>query len=127
MLFDIVEYKNCKITWEDFINYIEEIKKEEALRDEYENKYRKSTEYQNNKDKYERILRLGNFQFKTIFDNIYNKKIDENSYIKNKLVELYNINYDLRKELYNQKIISYSLSFLHITIFFIQIYEYYYK
>ncbi len=89
MLFDVVEYKDCKITWNEFLSYIDEIKKEELLRDEYEIKYRKSAEYQNNKDKYERILRLGNFQFKTIFDNIYNSKKNN---INKKINGLYIIN-----------------------------------
>jgi hypothetical protein len=90
MLFDVVEYKGTKITWQEFLSYIDEIKKEELLRDEYEIKYRKSNEYQNNKDKYERILRLGNFQFKTIFDNIYNSKKNNINYKINGLY-LFNI------------------------------------
>jgi len=92
MLFDIIEYKDIKITWAEFLDYIDEIKKEELLRDEYEIKYRKSAEYQNNKDKYERLLRLGNFQFKTIFDNIYNYKINKTNYINKKINGLYIIN-----------------------------------
>ena len=92
MLFDVIEYKDTKITWQEFLAYLDEIKKEEALRDEYEIKYRKSNEYQNNKDKYERILRLGNFQFKTIFDNIYNSKKNNSNF---KLNGLYMINVSL--------------------------------
>lgn len=92
MLFDVIEYKGIKITWQDFLLYLDEIKKEELLRDEYEIKYRKSYEYQNNKDKYERLLRLGNFQFKTIFDNIYNSKKTKIDY---KINVLYIINFGL--------------------------------
>ena len=92
MLFDVVEYKGTKITWQEFLAYIDEIKKEELLRDEYEIKYRKSYEYQSNKDKYERILRLGNFQFKTIFDNIYNSKKNNINY---KINGLYILNISL--------------------------------
>jgi len=92
MLFDVIEYKGIKITWQDFLLYLDEIKKEEVLRDEYEIKYRKSYEYQNNKDKYERLLRLGNFQFKTIFDNIYNSKKTNINY---KINGLYIINFGL--------------------------------
>jgi len=126
MLFDIVKYKDIDISWQDFLEYIEEVKKEEVLRDIYESKYRKSLEYQNNKDKYERILRLGNFQFKTIFDNIYNKKnkdkYDNNT--NNKIDELYKINNILKDKLQKQEIITYTLSIFSISFMLIKIYNY---
>jgi hypothetical protein len=126
MLFDIVKYKDIDISWQDFLEYIEEVKKEEVLRDIYESKYRKSLEYQNNKDKYERILRLGNFQFKTIFDNIYNKKnkdkFNNNTY--NKIEELYKINNILKDKLQKQEIITYTLSIFSISFMLIKIYNY---
>jgi len=86
MLFDIIEYKDSKITWNEFLEYLEEVKKEEILRNELEIKFRKSDEYKNNKDKYERILRLGNFQFKTIFDNIYNNKNNKIKKLENRIL-----------------------------------------
>lgn len=101
MLFDIIEYKDITITWDEFLNYLEELKKEETLRDEYEIKFRKSDEYQKNKDKYERVLRLGNFQFKTIFDNIYNKK--------NKILE---------KRLFKLEITTIALSCISATLLY---------
>jgi len=126
MLFDIVKYKDIDISWQDFLEYIEEVKKEEVLRDIYESKYRKSLEYQNNKDKYERILRLGNFQFKTIFDNIYNKKNkDKNdNNTNNKIEELYKINNILKDKLQKQEIITYTLSIFSISFMLIKIYNY---
>jgi len=99
MLFDIIEYKDSKITWNEFLEYLEEVKKEEILRNELEIKFRKSDEYKNNKDKYERILRLGNFQFKTIFDNIYNNKIFYNFNKCNSTNK--NINYYITKNMFD--------------------------
>jgi len=102
MLFDVIKYKDLTITWNEFLDYIDEIKKEEALRDEYEVKFRKSEEYQKNKDKYERVLRLGNFQFKTIFDNIYNKK-----------------NRNIERRLFKLEVASIVLSCLSATLLYI--------